>query len=312
MHVVNARLVSALPGNRRRSIHRLYQSLFNHVEWNIGLIRGHISQLLDCNAKLSIQWFPRPQRGKYIADPFAMNFGNRIILLCEEFDDLTRKGRIVSLEIAADGRTVSKPTVAIESAVHMSYPYLLRHKGEIYCIPETAQAREISIYKAKQFPSKWAKVATLVGNFSGVDATVFQYDGSWWLTCGSKEDASQKLFVWHSKDPLGPWTPHAANPVKTDARSSRPAGTPFTHGGDFYRPAQDCSETYGKRIVINRIVTLTPDKFKEEPASVVEPDIDSSYPNGVHTVSAVENITIVDGKRITFSVSALKHARRQR
>ncbi len=44
----------------------------------------------------------------------------------------------------------------------------------------------------------------------------------------------------------GPWEPHRRNPVKCDVRGSRPAGTPFVHGGELYRPAQDGSKRYGK------------------------------------------------------------------
>ena len=40
--------------------------------------------------------------------------------------------------------------------------------------------------------------------------------------------------------------------VKTDVRSARPAGTPFVYQGELYRPAQDCSRTYGGSIVIHR------------------------------------------------------------
>src|SRR5213596_456309 len=57
--------------------------------------------------------------------------------------------------------------------------------------------------------------------------------------------------------PLGPWRPHPGNPVKVDVRSSRPAGGPFLFGGNLYRPAQDCSRTYGGGITINRVTHLS-------------------------------------------------------
>jgi hypothetical protein len=196
----------------------------------------------------------------------------------------------------------------LEPEFPVAHPYLLEHKGEIYCIPETCQAREIGLYRARQFPFGWRKVATLLSDFAAVDATIFQYDGRWWLTCTDNEQGvSLKLFVWHSEDLFGPWIPHAANPVKVDARSSRPGGTPFVQAGCLYRPAQDCSRTYGGRILINRIVTLTSEEFCEEPVSVIEPDSNSPYPNGMHTVSAVGSFTLIDGKRVTFNKTAFRH-----
>jgi hypothetical protein len=97
--------------------------------------------------------------------------------------------------------------------------------------------------------------------------------------------------------------PHATNPVKVDAGSSRPAGTPFVHGGELYRPAQDCSKTYGRRIVLNRVIKLTVSEFEEERAAVVNPDSNGPYPHGLHTISSVlnaPNVTLIDGKRIVF------------
>ena len=89
--------------------------------------------------------------------------------------------------------------------------------------------------------------------------------------------------------------------MKIDIRSSRPAGTPFIHEDQLFRPAQDCSKTYGGRIVLNRIKTLTISQFEEESVCFVEPQRDSLYPDGVHTISSAGGVTIIDGKRFDYS-----------
>ena len=158
-------------------------------------------------------------------------------------------------------------------------------------------------------PDKWTKAATLIADIAAVDTTVFQHNGLWWLMCTQLEhDPTLNLFVWYAQDLFGPWKPHAGNPVKTDVRSSRPAGTPFAYNGELYRPSQDCSNSYGGRIVINRVRELTPRTFKEEVAAVVEPYADGPYPQGIHTLSAVGDMTLVDGKRYKFVASAAKSA----
>ena len=43
---------------------------------------------------------------------------------------------------------------------HVSYPYLLKHDDAFYCIPETARANEVSLYKAEDFPCDWRKIQT--------------------------------------------------------------------------------------------------------------------------------------------------------
>jgi hypothetical protein len=287
---------------------RTLRSPFHRESWNIGSISKPITALLESGSRPEVRWFPPPKRGKFLADPFGLSIDERVCILCEEFDRKERKGRIVSIEFGKEG-SVSPPSVAIDLPVHVSYPYLVQYDGDIFCIPETAQAGEIAIYKADDFPNRWRKIAVLVNNFAGHDPTVFQYGGLWWLACTGENLGQQSdLFLWHASKLLGPWVPHLANPVKRDSASSRSAGTPFTYKEHLYRPAQDCSRTYGGRIILNRIETLTDREFKEQPVAVIEPYRKGPYPDGVHTVSAVGNLTFVDGKRYVLVRSAFSDA----
>jgi hypothetical protein len=284
--------------------------LLPHETWNIGIVREPISAFLQPHASRRIEWFYPLERGKFLADPFGVFRSETLYVFCEEYDYLSQKGRIVYVTSSRENR-ISKPALAIDLPHHISYPFLLEYQGETYCIPETWQARKISLYKAQQFPRRWTKIATLVDNFAGVDSTVFMYDGGWWLACTDQNTGRwDKLFLWYASDIVGPWSPHEANPVKIDIRSSRPAGTPFIHDDCLYRPAQDCSLTYGGRIVLNRIVTLTPTQFREEPAGVIESDANGPYPDGVHTLSAVGDITLIDGKRLASIKSTIGRATR--
>jgi hypothetical protein len=291
-------------------LRRMYRGLFRHAEWNIGIVHSPIAAYLEADARPLVSWFPPAKRGRFLSDPFAVIRNGTVHVLCEEYDYAAGKGRIVSIELK-DWRHPSKKRTAIELPIHTSYPYLLEHRGNIYCVPETHQAREVAIYKANQFPQEWIKCAPLISDFSGLDATVFQYEERWWLTCTSKDDGGplpgcKKLFIWHAPELLGPWRPHSGNPVKIDISSSRPAGTPFMHAGYLYRPAQDCLRNYGGRIVINRVTRLTPSEFDEEPAAVIEPYANGPYPDGVHTISAAGDVTIIDGLRRRFDPSALR------
>ena len=98
-------------------------------------------------------------------------------------------------------------------------------------------------------------------------------------------------------DPRRPVDAHARNPVKYDVCSARSGGTPFVYRGQLYRPGQDCSETYGGAVRLNRITRLTPQEFAEETAAVVRPDPKGPYPSGLHTLSAFGDWTLIDGKR---------------
>jgi hypothetical protein len=265
-----------------------------------------ISAFLSDGFTPTVYWLPLREHGKYLADPFAIRQDNTLHILCEEFDYRTDKNRIVAIDLDLE-RPISCAKTEIELPVNGSYPYLVEHRGEIYCVPETYQAREIGLYKAEEFPHHWRKVVTLVDDFPGIDPTVFRYGKYWWLACTEKGPGSwSDLHIWHAPDLFGPWMPHSANPVKRDIRSSRPAGTPFVHDGVLYRPAQDCSRTYGGQVVVNRVLRLTPSEFKEEQAATVHPNADGPYPDGLHTLSSCNGHTFLDGKRLRFFRSAFK------
>ena len=174
-------------------------------------------------------------------------------------------------------------------------------------MPETADANEVALFRAVDFPHRWSKIAVLVEKLAGVDPTVFSHDGRWWLACtrkGAYEDV--ELWMWYAPDLLGPWTAHACNPVKTDVRGARPGGPPFVHEGILYRPAQDCSRTYGGRISIQRVIRLTPTEFAEEPVTVLEASPRSPFPDGPHTLTPVGDMVLVDGRRTVFVWPALR------
>ena len=268
--------------------------------WRVGVIHAPIHTLLTADRIPTVHWFNELTRGEFLADPFGVMHDGRLTLLCESFDYRTARGTITSIDSPAE-RRVRREHVLIGPNVHLSYPYLVEHDGDVFCIPETHEAREIGLYRADPFPGRWVKIATLVAGFAGVDATVFQLDGRWWLACTDADhEPNRDLHLWYAADLLGPWQPHAGNPVKRDLRSERPAGTPFVHEGCLYRPAQDCSHVYGGQVVINRVTHLSPTEFQEEPAAVIDPLMLGGAPNGVHTISAVGPLTLVDARWSMF------------
>lgn len=279
--------------------HKLYRNLFFYEVWNIGITESPIQEFLNSDSLPSVKWLPEEGKYSFIADPFAICNDKTVHILFEEYDYHSLRGYISAISI--DDKTVSPSRVVFKNPFHMSYPYLLEYKDGIYCIPETGEANEVSLYRADEFPFRWTKAATLISNFSGIDSTVFQYEGRWWLFATDLKDGfNLKLKAWYALDLMGPWMPHNGNPVKTDVRSARPAGTPFLHDGHLYRPSQDCSRSYGGRVVINRVIKLTPTEFEEEQAAIVGPYGNSLYSDGFHTISAVGGMTAVDGKRFAF------------
>lgn len=286
-----------------RTVRTLARSLFRHDHWNVGYVDRPIAWFLDpARAPAPIAWLPPPTRDEFFADPFGTWRAGRLTILFERFDYRTNLGSISAIE--HPGGSAAVPVqIGPQPAVHLSYPYLIDAGDRLLCIPETHQAAEIGLYEVGRFPDRWVKIADLLRGPPIVDATLFRHGELWWLA-GSEATAKGttcELHLWHADQITGPWRAHAANPVKVDVRSARPAGTPFLKDGALYRPAQDCSRTYGGRVVINRVVTLTPTEFQETPAAAVEPDPSGPYPAGLHTLSAAGGGTLIDGKRVVFS-----------
>lgn len=186
---------------------------------------------------------------------------------------------------------------------HRSYPYLFAHDGQVYCVPEASETGRVTLYRAVHPPGEWEEVATLMDGVSAVDTTIFRHDGLWWMMyTDGREGPHHVLYARHAEHLEGPWRPHAANPVKVDIHTARPAGTPFRVDGRLIRPAQDCGRRYGEAVVLNRVLALTPDRFVEEPVRRVGPFREGPYPDGMHTLSRVgPDLTLVDGNRVRFS-----------
>lgn len=295
----------------REFLREEYHRAFRHDHWNVGIVDAPISTFLDPAAKVSVRWLPPPGRGTYFADPFGVVLDGKAELFFEAYDFQSGKGAIACVRETRDAAFTS-PRIVIDPAAHASYPFLVEHEGCVYCIPETAHAGEIGLYEATEFPHRWRKAGTLIPGFAGVDPTLIEHEGNFWLFCTDLNHGPfSDLHVWYARDLFGPWTPHPQNPVKSDLRSARPGGTPFRVGGILYRPAQDCSAGYGGSISINRVVRLTPEEFREEPVAVVRPFQDGPFTRGIHTLSALGPRTLVDGKRVGFNASEMARALRE-
>lgn len=272
---------------------------FRAEQWNVGIADVPISAFLAADRPLSVRWFPKLTRNLFRADPFGISDGPLTTVLVEEFDYRKGKGTIAAIRCGGSDQ-VEVLSPALDLPFHLSYPYLVQWDGQVYCIPETCQVREIGLYRAVHFPAKWEKVATLVEGVDAVDPTVFRHEGRWWLLCADGSVGARPLHAWYADHLAGPWRPHACNPLKGDVRSTRPGGTPFVHNGRLIRPTQDCSGGYGTAISLNHIRRLTPTEFEEEPIAVVTPMAKGPYPDGVHTLSAMGEKTLIDGKRMVF------------
>jgi len=265
--------------------------------WNVGIVDRPIHEFLDGNLDIDIKWLTRLPRGCFIADPFGLEIDGKLVIVAEEYNYKSKKGSIVKLNDDAQHERQK----LLVTPFHESYPYLFKHGSSIYCLPEIAESGKVMLYRADSFPCHWIEESVLIDNFHAIDPTLIFYNDYWWLFCTDLlGDCNAELYLWYSKKLTGPYQSHPSNPVKVDVRSSRPAGTPFIHEEILYRPAQDCSETYGGAVVINQVHEITKSRFREE-VLIYQPPPGESFNAGFHTLASVGDITLIDGKEKRFS-----------
>ncbi len=278
-----------------------FYSWFVCEKWDLAILPRSIETALSSNFLSNPFNLNLATGNTFYADPFGIQNSKGIEILTEKFDYKTGLGSLTSLTFS-NGKKQEKAVKGLPTDKHLSYPYLFQEKGKTYCIPETLSANEIALYEAVEFPTEWKKVCTLVANFRGVDATLFHSHGKYWLTCTNEDDGPRtNLFLFSSNSLEGPFKPHLMNPVKTDIRSARPAGTPFELNGKLYRPAQDCSKTYGGAIVLNEVTTLNEHSFSENAVKTLGPLPGTPFSAGMHTLSKSGDFTLVDGKVHRFN-----------
>lgn len=288
-------------------VRRLWRDLFRHELWAIGIAEAPIQRFLREGGRPKIKWLPARARNQYLADPFGIVRDGKRIVFAERFDHRRDKGWIVQIMLS-DGPGDDPELTSLELETHLSYPFVFSDEGKLFGVPENFESGSISIYEVKVGkPSHWRKSGDLIADFPGIDSTLFFWDDHWWIFATDRDTGPDShLYAWYASTLEGPWSPHAQNPIKIDIRSARPAGTPFIDQGRLIRPAQDCSQTYGGRVALNRIVRLDPEGFDEATVAWVEPDPRGEWPDGLHTLSHLGSMaTLVDGKRITFSPWAM-------
>jgi hypothetical protein len=245
-----------------------------------------------------------PPAGRFYADPFLFQRDGRRFIFFEDYEWSCRRAVICYVEIDERGRHCS-PRLALEQDCHLSYPFVFEEDDAVYMLPETAGRRTVELYRAWRFPGDWTLDRVLLRDVSATDATLLHHEGRLWLFVAMAVDggpAIDELFVFSSDSLQGEWEPHPMNPVVSDVRSARPAGRIFRRNGHLVRPAQDCSRSYGWRLVFNRIEALSPTDYRERPVGAIEPAPDSGNFR-THSYDSDGTYEVLDGFRMRPRIS---------
>ncbi len=273
--------------------------LFVRDVWNIGIIEAPIETILAGAPLPSPRWLQAPRRGRFHADPFPLHVDGRPWLLFEMFDEAEGRGWIAATELAGlkAGSAADAP-VALDLGCHMSYPAVFEFGEATYCVPELSALGGLHLYRMGATCQEWTEATHVLPGHRLLDPTLFPHENRWWLLATLEGPFSDTdLYAWHAPTPLGDWTAHPLNPIKSDAGSARPAGAVFRARGGLYRPAQDCVKGYGAAVAVNRVLRLDPTVFEETEVARIVPHRTWPYPDGVHTLNVCAGGIVIDAKR---------------
>lgn len=267
--------------------------------WSVGVIPLTLDAILQRGDLPEPAWVIGQPADVFFADPFVIDAQpDHTRILVEEYRYSTRSKTIAELHVGPAGKWRGSRRYA-GLPPDASYPFLLRDGGRLFCLPETFRARRLDAFEWSPETGTWTFARTLVDGFPCVDGTLLRRDGRWWLFCTKQGDEDQTdLHLFFAADWTGPWTPHPLNPVKSDTRSSRPAGAFFEVDGALYRPAQNCARRYGAAVTVNKVIELSATAYREEPALTLRPAVSSPWPDGLHTINSAGGVTVVDGLRV--------------
>ena len=247
-----------------------------------------------------------PPADRIWADPFIAIHENKYYLFFEEKLKKEANAHIAYVELGENGVIEPTPKIALKESFHLSYPFIFNHENKWYMIPEAAGSGQLYLYESTSFPGKWERIQVLIKDQKIYDATLHFHDGYWYLFCTSKLDNSLSsdvyLHIFYSKDFLREaFIPHPGNPHYRDIRRARPAGKIFLHEGELLRPSQVSAPGYGNKININRIITLSPEKFEEEVIDTIGPEWNKRI-NSIHTFNHAEHLSVADIQTNRFSL----------
>lgn len=239
-------------------------------------------------------------KGELRADPFLFEMGDDKFVFFESFTPKKGDGKIHVGQL--NGDRIENIVPLDFGDAHNSYPFVFRHRDEIFMIPETHMRKRIEVWRCERFPEKWVLHATALEGKSPADTVMFEWDGQWWLltnlSTGSFHDHCAELHVFRVDGPdLTRVEAHPLNPVVIDTTRARNGGRPFVRDGRLIRPAQNTSHgRYGYGLKFMEITSLCMETYSESEIRRIEPCTEQST-IGCHHFDSIRDLFILDARR---------------
>jgi hypothetical protein len=232
-----------------------------------------------------------------IADPFLFKYGDEMYVFFEKINNDRWSERLkegtgeiyFSKLTEIDGiLSFSTPVLALKEDYHLSYPFLIKDKENIYMMPEKRRSGRLDLYKCVIFPNEWKIERTLLkGNF--IDSTLFYYNEMYWMFTIStnRKNAEYKEQLYYTDDlATGDWNLHSILRVTNKIESRRGAGNIIVKDGTIYRPVQYNKDYYAQSILFIEITKLSITEYEEREVGILN--------RNIHTFNMLDNWIVID------------------
>jgi hypothetical protein len=277
-----------------------WQRYLSVEEWNIGIVRQPVNEVLETGFKSEPDWLLPTGRKQFAADPalFRSIDGSPWVIF-EHFEHRRGFGEIHALSLET-----GKRLVLLRKDYHLAFPRIIRIQNGVLLSAETSASGHWKAWiLGGESEPLIGEETVLAAGLPIVDPALHSKEDSFSLFGTLKEsDTNTCLHIFSASSIEGPWTPHPANPVITDISSSRMAGPIFCLGGRLIRPAQDSALHYGHRIIVKGIEKIDEQEYRELHLNVLEASSEWLYNRGIHGIDGDGELTLIDAKRYRFSL----------
>ena len=230
--------------NRKRPLPRMSIGLLTgDTPWTLGEASGQRNPVVSAADVTDAD-------AAFVADPFAVERDGTWHLFFEVMSRNSGKGEIGY----ARSEELSDWTyqgLVLSERFHLSYPAVYQTDDVVWMIPETWESKQVRLYRADPFPSRWVLDRVLLDGVAGTDPTLFRTASGRWsmLLCQAESVHNSTLMRYDAPDICGPWVESAESPLVVDSPDqARPGGHCFAVDGEMHRLGQDCSRRYGERL----------------------------------------------------------------
>ena len=265
--------------------------------WNVAWRRKKTGTIIeDTNTEFTVI---KNSFRYWAADPFLFEYNHEVYIFAELYDYIRCRGILGYYKL--NGENSGKWIPIITEDYHISYPNIYRYGKDIFIIPEANASGQLYLYKAIKFPNKWEKSHVLRTDVAYADTTPFVWaGGKKALTYRVTDPYHPELYYLDLENPAGDKRLELPCPERR-----RPAGQVFRYQGKMIRPAQDCTEDYGKGLIFYEYtIDSHGEYFEIERLSLTPHQLTFShrlYLDGMHTYNCSEHYEVIDVKTRRFN-----------